>query len=381
MFIDEARLRVAAGRGGDGCISFRREKFVPKGGPDGGDGGRGGDVVLVVGEGLRTLLHLRHRRAFRAGQGRPGEGGQRTGRGGADCDIPVPPGTIVKDAATGAWIGDLVEPDSRLVVARGGRGGKGNEHFKSPTRRSPRFATKGAEGESRELLFELRLLADVGIVGLPNVGKSTLLARVSNARPRIGDYPFTTLEPNLGIVAVGDRFALVLADIPGLVEGAHEGRGLGIGFLKHLGRTRLLLFLLDALSPDPEADLRMLENEISRFQPGFSRRPRLVAFSRCDLRPPGWEPPAIVGEVPLRFSSHTGLGVDALLWALKEKFEQAGDPSAEPAGGEDPAVEALARREIPFAFRIDRGLDLGPTPWPQKAFAGPVDRWGEAPEK
>ncbi|MDM7915181.1 MAG: GTPase ObgE, partial [Candidatus Eisenbacteria bacterium] len=267
MFVDEARIRVLAGRGGDGCVSFRREKFVPRGGPDGGDGGKGGDVLLLVDPDLRTLLHLRHQTSFAAERGADGGRKQCFGRNGADVLIRVPAGTIVKDAKTGAWIADLVEPGASIAVARGGKGGKGNVHFKSARRRTPRIATPGEEGTERELILELRLPADVGLVGLPNVGKSTLLARVSNARPRIGDYPFTTLQPNLGIVAVGESFSFVMADIPGLVAGAHEGRGLGIRFLKHIERTRLLLFLIDALSRDRERDLRMLRAELHSFSP------------------------------------------------------------------------------------------------------------------
>jgi GTP-binding protein len=379
MFVDEARLRVVAGKGGDGCVSFRREKFVPKGGPDGGDGGDGGDVVLVVEEGKRTLLHLRHERLFTAEPGKHGEGKQCTGRRGADRVIPLPMGTVVKDAETGAWIADLMEPGARFLVARGGRGGKGNARFKSATRRTPRIATPGGEGETRELALELKLLADVGLVGLPNVGKSTLLSRVSNARPKIGDYPFTTLEPNLGIVGVGQDFSFVMADIPGLVEGAHAGRGLGARFLRHVERTRTLLFVIDSLSETPVQDLSVLRAEISRFSRDLARRPQLVAVSRIDLHGPGWSPPPLEDEAPIAFSAHTGEGVESLLVRLREILQTrvSGPPGIIEAygemdgeAGERPAeTSGPERGKDPFAWRVDAEEDLGATPWPTRRLA------------
>jgi GTP-binding protein len=275
---------------------------------------------------------------------------------------------MVRDAETGAWIADLVAAGDSLIIARGGKGGKGNEHFKSSTRRTPRVATRGKEGQSLELLLELRLLADVGLVGLPNVGKSTLLARVSNARPRIGAYPFTTLAPNLGIVPIGESFSLVMADIPGLVEGAHEGRGLGIRFLKHVERTRILLFLLDCMSEAPEVDLRTLRREIARFSPSLSRRPALVAFSKADLRGSDWEAPEVAGAIPPSFSSHTGQGIDSLLGCLRTLLEQSG--AQETRSGPD--VEEAADSWTPFAIRVDQGEDLGPRPWPRRKIAEPV---------
>lgn len=374
MFVDEARVRVAAGRGGDGCISFRREKFVPKGGPDGGDGGDGGNVLLLVDDSMRTLLHLRHRPLFKAGRGQPGEGKQRFGKRGEDCVITLPPGTTVRDAESGALIAEMGAPGESLLIARGGKGGKGNERFKSATRRTPRIATKGKDGEARELALELRLLADVGLVGLPNAGKSTLLARVSNARPRIGDYPFTTLEPNLGIVAIGDYDSLVMADIPGLVEGAHKGRGLGIRFLKHVEKTRVLLFLIDCMSDTPEEDLRILRREITKFSSSLGRRPHIVAFSKTDLREAGWEAPSIPGGETLSFSAHTGDGVDTLLKRLRELLLKTTTSErqvvAEREGTDD--------SEVPFAVRIDRGDDLGSHPWPQKWHAYRSDEGGDS---
>jgi GTPase len=372
MFVDEARIRVVAGRGGNGCVSFRREKFVPRGGPDGGDGGDGGDVVLLVDPDLRTLLHLRHQTLFEAERGEAGQGKQCSGKGGSDCLIRLPIGTIVRDARTGEWIADLTVPGSAFCVAKGGEGGKGNTRFKSSTRRAPRIATPGGEGESRQLALELKLFADVGLVGLPNVGKSTLLARVSNARPKIGDYEFTTLQPNLGIVAVGSTFSFVMADIPGLVEGAHEGRGLGIRFLKHIERTRILLFLIDRLSNTPEEDLEVLRREIQSFSPSLARRPHLVATSRADLGGEGVLPSFGEGGPPLSFSAHTGEGVDGLLESLR------GLLLAEPVVPVEAAPELEGEESLlPFGERVDRGEDLGPMPWPRRWYVGRAEEPGE----
>ncbi len=374
MFVDEARVRVLAGNGGKGCISFRREKFVPRGGPDGGDGGDGGDVRILVDGGLRTLLHLRHTPTFAGENGQYGMGKQCTGRRGSDCLIRVPPGTIIKDGLTGAWIADLVDLGDSILVARGGRGGKGNVHFKSATRRSPRISTPGGEGEHKELTLELQLLADVGLVGLPNVGKSTLLARLSNARPKIGDFPFTTLQPSLGIVAVGDTDSLVMADIPGLVEGAHRGRGLGDQFLRHIERTRLLLFLVDSLSEDPGRDFHLLLAELAAFSAPLARRPRIVAYSRGDLRGPEWKAPPIQGEETFVFSSQSGQGLPELLGRLRDGLFAVLDETAA-VGAADPTASI----ELPFAWRVDRGLELGTRPWPERWIVGPiVERGGEA---
>jgi GTPase len=367
MFVDEAQVRVAAGNGGKGCISFRREKFVPKGGPDGGDGGDGGDVRLLVDGGLRTLLHLRHTPRFAAGNGGHGLGKQCSGRRGADCLIRVPPGTIIKDEETGAWIADLVEVGDSIRIALGGKGGKGNVHFKSATRRSPRIATPGGEGEVKRLVLELQLLADVGLVGLPNVGKSTLLARLSNARPKIGNFPFTTLQPSLGIVAVGESDSLVMADIPGLVEGAHEGRGLGVQFLRHIERTRLLLFLIDSLSVDPVADFRLLLAELASFSAPLARRPRVVAYSRGDLKGPGWAPTPIEGEETLVISSQSGQGIPELLGRLRDGVVAVpADPSA------SRGAVVTTRADLPFAWRVERGMELGTSPWPERWIVGPI---------
>ena len=293
-FVDEADIWVEAGRGGDGCASFRREKYVPRGGPDGGDGGRGGSVELVARERINTLVDFRVRRKFRAKLGRGGAGQNRTGVSGADTLIEVPRGTIVGDLDTDETLGDLTEDGETLLVARGGRGGLGNSHFKSSVNRAPRKFTPGEPGESRHLHLELKLLADVGLLGLPNAGKSTLISALSAARPKVADYPFTTLHPNLGVVSVDIERSFVMADIPGLIEGAAEGAGLGIQFLKHLQRTNLLLHLVD-VSPDggsgnPVDDVRALETELARFSEELAGRPRWLVLNKLDLYPQDvWE--------------------------------------------------------------------------------------------
>lgn len=286
-FVDEATITVEAGRGGNGCVSFRREKFIPHGGPDGGDGGDGGSVWLVAKSGLTTLVDFRTRRRFRATSGQAGAGRQMTGAAGADIEIPVPAGSLVYEADTGELIGDLTGPDDRLLVAHGGRGGRGNINFKSSVNRAPRRATPGTEGETRRLRLELKLLADVGLVGLPNAGKSSLLAAVSAARPKVADYPFTTLHPELGVVRLGPERSFVIADVPGLIEGAAQGHGLGIQFLRHVDRTRLLLHMVDLSPPegfDPEV-VRKIERELSEHNARLGERERWLVFSKADLLP------------------------------------------------------------------------------------------------
>ena len=285
MFADRASIHVVGGRGGNGCVSFRREKYVPKGGPDGGDGGDGGSVVFTVNPHLRTLLDFQSRTQFRADSGAHGSGNQRSGKSGEDLLVPVPPGTLVVDESTGATVADLLEPGATFVAARGGRGGRGNARFATPTRQAPRKSEPGTEGEERRIRLELRLIADVGLVGLPNVGKSTLLSRLSAARPKIADYPFTTLEPHLGIVRVDGERSFVMADLPGLIEGAHAGKGLGLEFLRHVWRTRILLVLIDSLSTDPARDLGVLLGELKAYHDDLARKPRIVALSRSDLAP------------------------------------------------------------------------------------------------
>jgi len=282
MFLDEAEIDVKAGDGGNGAVAFRREKYVPRGGPSGGHGGRGGDIVLVADEGLNTLFKFRFTQAYEAGRGGHGGGSDRHGKNGADLRVTLPVGTIVRDAATGALFADLVRHGQEAVVARGGRGGRGNAAFKSPTNQAPRLAEKGEPGEARRLHMELKLIAEVGLIGLPNAGKSTLLGAISAARPKVADYPFTTLVPNLGVAEVGDR-AVVFADIPGLIEGASAGAGLGDRFLRHVERTRLLVHLVDGSAPDPLADLRTINAELAAFSAALAGRPQLVVVNKLDL--------------------------------------------------------------------------------------------------
>ena len=286
-FVDEATISVQAGNGGHGCLSFRREKFVERGGPDGGDGGDGGNVFLVANVGVNTLADFRVARKFKAGNGQSGAGRNKTGKSGDDLDVIVPCGTVVNDVDTGELIGDLTEPGQRLMIAEAGRGGLGNTRFKSSINRAPRKTTHGSPGENRHLMLELKLLADVGLLGLPNAGKSTLIRSMSAARPKVADYPFTTLHPNLGVVAVGPLQSFVMADVPGLIEGAADGAGLGIQFLKHLQRTKLLLHLVDIapIEPgaDPANDIRAIEKELLRFSEDVSEKPRWLVLNKTDL--------------------------------------------------------------------------------------------------
>jgi GTP-binding protein len=285
-FIDEVKIRVIAGDGGRGCVSFRREKFVPRGGPNGGNGGKGGNVIALADPQLTTLLDLRYQKQYQAGRGEHGLGKDQHGKTGEDRVIKVPVGTIIRDAATGELIGDLKEANQHVIVAVGGRGGKGNAHFVSSTHRSPRFAQPGEPGEDKELEIELRLLADVGIIGLPNAGKSTLIAAISAVRPKIADYPFTTLVPNLGVVGYAEGKSFVVADIPGLIEGAHQGHGLGHKFLRHVTRTSLLIHLLDASNidqEDPLAQWKTVNRELELFDPELGQKPQIVAANKIDL--------------------------------------------------------------------------------------------------
>src|SRR5512143_2382274 len=290
MFIDEATIRVKAGDGGNGCLAFRREKFVPRGGPSGGDGGRGGDVIMESSERHNTLIHFRYNPEYKAERGRHGEGSNCKGSDGQDVILKVPVGTIVYDETNGEVVHDFQGPDERVVVARGGRGGRGNAQFKTSTNQAPRHAEPGRPGEERALRLELKLLADVGLVGYPNVGKSTLISRISAARPKIADYPFTTLEPNLGVVAVGDakdEVSFVVADIPGLIEGAHTGAGLGTQFLRHIERTRLLVHLVDVSDtsgrPDVAKDVEVILGELSNFGAELERKPMIMVASKTDV--------------------------------------------------------------------------------------------------
>ncbi len=333
-FVDEATIRVEAGKGGDGCLSFRREKNIPFGGPDGGDGGDGGSVYLQVDEGLNTLVDFRHARLYRAGKGQAGMGQQRYGKKGEDKVIKVPLGTLVYDEDTGELIGDMTKPDQKLLVAKGGVHGLGNIHFKSSTNRAPRQITKGTEGEERDLRLEMQVLADVGLAGLPNAGKSTLITAVSAAKPKVADYPFTTLYPNLGVVSLGVAESFVIADIPGLIEGAAEGAGLGIQFLKHLSRTRLLLHIVDIASHemghDPVEDIRTIEKELEKYGSDLLDKERWLVLNKTDLMLEedreslaqeivdhlGWKEPVF------KVSAVTGEGCKELMFKIKNRLDE-----------------------------------------------------------
>ncbi|MBP7669081.1 MAG: GTPase ObgE [Candidatus Eisenbacteria bacterium] len=358
MFVDEADIEVAAGDGGNGSVSFRREKFTPRGGPDGGDGGKGGDVLLRVNPHLRTLYHLRHTPRFRAEDGRPGMGKQMFGASGADVVVEAPPGTIVADAATGEVVIDLGQEARIVVLARGGRGGRGNVHFKGPTRRTPRVAEEGKPGEARRLRLTLKLLADVGLVGLPNAGKSTFLARVSRAKPKIADYPFTTLAPALGIAAVNEDEALVVADLPGLIQGAHEGKGLGQRFLRHIERTRVLLVLIDILDPHPAKTLALLRDELARWSAELGSKEAIVCYSKGDLLAAEARGalPELEGARPPVISAHTGEGITPLLHELAERVRTVSRSELR-EGGASGADATDAEEELP---------DFGERPWPTR---------------
>lgn len=332
-FVDEVKVHVLSGSGGNGCVSFRREKYVPRGGPDGGDGGEGGSVIFVAVEGKNTLLDFRYRHLFKAESGKHGQGRNRHGKGGRDLVLEVPVGTVIKDAETGEPLVDLPRPGDRWVAARGGRGGRGNARFVSSTRQAPRIAEDGREGEDRELVLELKLIADVGLVGLPNAGKSTLISVVSAARPRIADYPFTTLIPCLGVVRHGDAPPFVMADIPGLIEGAHDGAGLGVRFLRHIERTRILAHLVDIsqLSPDePLRPYRLIENELASYSAQLGEKKRVIVLNKVDLVPERDRLEALVsryeqlGHPVFPVSARTKEGLGELLSALVRLLSESG---------------------------------------------------------
>jgi GTP-binding protein len=283
MFIDEAIIYVKSGKGGDGAVHFRREKYVPRGGPDGGDGGRGGDIVFKVSAKLNTLYDFNHQHRFIAQDGKPGGRSDRTGRSADDLIISVPPGTIIFDAESDNIVADLVEANQEIVVCQGGRGGRGNARFANSRDQAPRIAERGEPGQERNLRLELKLIADVGIIGVPNAGKSTFLAAVSNAKPKIADYPFTTIEPNLGVVRISDDQTLILADIPGLIEGAHHGAGLGYEFLRHIQRTRVLIHLLSGMAENPSLDYAQINSELALFDPNLTKKPQIVAVNKMDI--------------------------------------------------------------------------------------------------
>jgi GTP-binding protein len=318
MFIDRVTVRVAAGNGGSGISSFRREKFAPLGGPDGGDGGKGGDVIIVGDNNLATLLDFTYRDSWEAESGKHGSGSNKTGASGADIILPVPPGTIVRNKETHEIVGEVLASGDQFVVAKGGRGGKGNAWFATSVHRSPREWQPGEDGEQRTLELELKLIADVGLVGQPNAGKSTLLSVISAARPKIADYPFTTLAPNLGVVQMSDHRTFVVADIPGIIEGAHEGKGLGLQFLRHIERTRILAFLIPIDSDDWQAEYDQLRSEIEQYSEELARKPHCVVFTKMDLlgedEPAPIEAPDAFGVYAISAAARTGLEELKLAW-------------------------------------------------------------------
>jgi len=358
MFFDEAKIYVKSGDGGDGCVAFRREKFVPFGGPNGGNGGAGGDVHLVVDRNLNTLVHFKKRIHFKAKAGGRGSGKNQQGGRGEDRQVPVPPGTVVYDADTGELLADLLEDGQQVLVASGGRGGRGNAAFASPTNQAPRMAEHGEPGQERWLRLELKLIADVGIIGVPNAGKSTLLSVVSAARPKIAAYPFTTLQPNLGVVTVDDYQSFVIADVPGLIEGASEGAGLGHQFLRHVERTRLLIHLLDGAAIDPLADYDAINDELAQFSEHLAAKPQIVVLNKMDLPDAqAWWPLVQEGMQDRDMEVHaisavSGQGVRQLMQRTYELLRSLPTPDLVP---EEVAVFRPAEQED--AYTIERETD------------------------
>ena len=368
MFYDEAKINVRSGDGGDGMISFRQEKFVRLGGPNGGDGGRGGRVIFVASTHLNSLLSFQHHKHYRAGNGVHGTVQNMTGASGQDLRLEAPVGTIIRNAETGDMLADLTQPGQEVVILAGGRGGRGNIHFANSRQQAPRVAERGEPGEELWLTLELKLIADVGIVGVPNAGKSTLLSVVSAARPKIGDYPFTTLQPNLGVVALDDYETMVLADIPGLIEGASAGVGLGHDFLRHVERTRVLIHLLDGMAVDPLQDWKMINDELALYNPELAAKPQLVVLNKIDLpdvqelEPLLREAITTTGQPFMSISAVTGAGVRPMLFEVKRMLDA--QPSAEPTVAEPvvirPPVEERAftvSREDGHVWRV-RGKEI-----------------------
>ena len=359
MFFDQAKIYVKGGDGGNGASAFRKEKFVPFGGPAGGNGGRGGHVVLQVDPQLNTLVHFKKRSHFKAEQGKHGKGKNQHGANGADLYVPVPPGTIVRHADTETILADLVEPGQTFIVAQGGRGGRGNAAFKSPTRQAPRLAERGAPGQELWIILELKLIADVGIIGVPNAGKSTLLASVTAARPKIASYPFTTLQPNLGVVLIDHR-DFVLADIPGLIEGAHAGVGLGYQFLRHVERTRLLIHLLDGAAEDPLHDFDQINEELRLFNPILAQKPQMVVLNKHDLPSAHEHWPKVQARaealgLPAHFiSAVTQKGVKELMGLVLAKLDTL--PKSPPLIETEVPVFSLETEDEQFTVRQDDGI-------------------------
>ena len=356
MFYDTAKIYVKAGDGGNGCVSFRREKYIPAGGPDGGDGGRGGNVVFRADEGLRTLADFHYRRHYLAGRGRHGMGKNMHGRSGEDLLVRVPAGTVVRDAQNGAVLADLVRDGQTVVVARGGRGGRGNTRFAGAKEKAPAFAEKGEPGEERWLELELKLLADVGLVGFPNAGKSTLISRVSQARPKIAGYPFTTLVPNLGVVVLDEGISFVIADIPGLIAGASQGAGLGHRFLRHAERTRLLVHVIDVAGTegrDPLADFEVINRELALYSPAFAQKAQLIAANKIDLPGAAENLPRLQKALGARYeifpvSALTGQGVKPLLYRAAALLTAIPAPKAQEAQKAPSRRVTSLKKEPPF---------------------------------
>lgn len=354
MFFDEAEIFVQSGRGGDGMVHFHKEKYVPHGGPDGGDGGRGGSVILEVNAKINTLFDFSHRSRYVAEDGKPGGPNNMSGKSARDLVVSVPPGTLVYDAQTGDLLGDLVDNHQQLVVAKGGRGGKGNQHYATSRNQAPRMAEKGEPGEEKTLRFELKMIADLGIVGVPNAGKSSLLAVVSNAKPKIANYPFTTLSPNLGVVQLDHDVVMVLADIPGLIEGAHQGVGLGFAFLRHVQRTRVLIHVLDGLSEDPISDFSQINSEMALFDEKITEKPQIVAFNKMDLPfvqerwPEVQKAITDLGYEIMPISTVSHENVNALMWKAHAMLEDAPEPEAVQA------MPVYRASEDPRAFSIEQ---------------------------
>jgi GTP-binding protein len=339
MLIDQAIIHVRSGDGGSGCVSFRREKYVPRGGPDGGDGGRGGDVILVADTHLTTLLDYHYKQQYRAQRGQHGQGKNRTGASGDDMVLRVPPGTVILDADTGDFLGELLKPGDRRVVAKGGRGGRGNASYATPTHQTPREHELGQPGVDRRIELELKLIADIGLVGQPNAGKSTLLSAMSAARPKIAPYPFTTLEPNLGVLKLSEGRTMVMADIPGIIEGAHEGKGLGLKFLRHIERTRTLAYLIPVDVVDHQAEYELLRSELAEHSEELARKPHCIVLSKSDLLEPGTEPSAL--GAPDSFATYVVSGVsrsglqdlaEGLWQAVRREIEADEGSDEEPEG-------------------------------------------------
>ena len=362
-FVDEAKFFVKAGDGGNGCVSFRREMFVPKGGPNGGDGGKGGDVILVATSKLQSLIDFRYRSHFKAERGVHGQGRDLHGRGGKDCFMEVPVGSILKDSDTGEVIADLSVDGEQIVIAEGGHGGMGNPHFKSGTNRTPRIATKGHPGEEKWLKVELKLMADVGLVGLPNAGKSTLLSKLSAANPKIASYPFTTLEPQLGVLQFKMRDSCMIADIPGLVEGAHEGIGLGHKFLRHIERTKILIHVIDCAAEDVLADFATIENELRSYKEELADRAQILVVNKCDqfdfdpeLIPDFRADSEVVLKDIVLISAETGEGVDKLVTILERTLDEMDDNARKMAKIAEKA--AKEEREQKLALKLARKQEL-----------------------